>query len=172
MYAPVNKSRIRRRHDDRNEVIWSICIKATKEAAKNQRREGESRQTAGKKQWESRVASDLLIGLFVPALWRVFEEAKRPDLLDLKEIEAEILLGFWEAVRTRKTCRKLSGALINAGRRRVLTALRAAKKQRPQLPFDEKQILGDEQDSVSLQEEWSDSWVVYGSEYIEVLSRS
>lgn len=147
-------------YDDRNQVVWAICLEARKEAAKRQRPDGKSRQTAGKKRMQSRVASDLLIGLFVPALWRILEEANQPDLLDPNEVEAEILLGFWEAARTRRNSLKLSGALINAGRRRVLTALRAAKKQRLQLPFDEKQILAEEQALVSLQAEWSDPWVL------------
>jgi len=140
-------------YDDRNNVIWAICLEARREATNKRRSETRRR--------ESRIASDLLVGLFVPALWRIFDEAKWPELLDTREVEAEILLGFWEAARTLKNSRRLSGALINAGRHRVLTALRAAKKrQQLELPFDEKQILGDEQDLVSLRAEWSDPWVV------------
>lgn len=147
-------------YDDRNKVIWAICIEARKEAAKKNR-EGKSRPTAGRKRRERGVASDLLVGLFIPALWRVFDEANRPDLLDPKEIEGEILLGFWEAVRTRKNGRKLSGALMNAGRKRVWTALeRAAKEQQLLVPFDEDHLGDEEQDSSVLQPEWSDPWVV------------
>lgn len=139
-------------YEDRDKIIWALCLESRREAIEQQ----ESQARRG------RVASDLLLGLFVPALWRIFDEANGPHILDPQEIEAEILLGFWEAVRTGKNNLNLSGALINTGRHRAWKAVeRAAKDQQCLVPFDEDQVVIEEKDGLLiLQPEWSDPWVV------------
>lgn len=131
-------------YQDRDEIVLAMCQEAQAET-----------KTAG---GGRRVASDVLFWLFLPALWRVFEEATRPGLADPEEIEAEILLGFWEAAaEERSTSEKLSGRLVNAARHRAWGAVRRAIREAGrQYSVDEESAADFHPDAV----EWSDPWVL------------
>ncbi|MGH2767662.1 MAG: hypothetical protein ACRDIF_01720 [Actinomycetota bacterium] len=129
---------------DRDEIVFALCREAQAEAKTTDR--------------GRRVASDVLFWLFLPALWRVFEEATRPGLADPEEIEAEILLGFWEAAtEERSSSEKLSGRLVNAARHRAWKAVRRAVREAgPQGALDEEPAEDFQPHTV----EWSEPWVL------------
>lgn len=59
------------KYEDRDKVVWGICLEARKEALEERGSKAKRRQ----------IASNLLVGLFIPGLWRVFDEANRPGIL-------------------------------------------------------------------------------------------
>jgi hypothetical protein len=79
---------------------------------------------------KSRFATDLLTWIFLPALWKVAEQAATAETLSPREIEAEVLSGFWEqAVSEHQTCEGLSGRLVNSARHQVWRVIRSRLKE-------------------------------------------
>ncbi len=127
---------------ERDEAVFALCREAQAEA--------KAPEGGGC------FASDLLLWLFLPALWRVFEEATRPGVTDPAEIEAEILLGFWEAVSEHNSSQKLSGKLINAARHRAWQEVHRAL----QVAQREEGLDRRPEDLHSTEANFSDPWLV------------
>ncbi len=77
-----------------------------------------------------RFSTDLLVWIFLPALWKVAEQAEANKTLTPDEIAGEILSGFWEeAIKDHPGSEKLSGRLVNAGRHGVWRAIRSRRRE-------------------------------------------
>lgn len=130
-------------YEDRDRIIWALCQEARSEKAD------------GKPGRLPRPAADCLLGLFAPGLWRVFEEVRASSSLAPSEIEAEIALGFWEAVADAESHLKLSGRLVNSARHRAWGA--ANEEGRAGIPDDNLPAA-----ALRTNEEvdWSDPWLL------------
>lgn len=107
---------------------------------------------------QERLATDLLIWIFVPALWKVVEQAKRASKFTSTDVQAEVVKGFWEeAVRPRSSCEGISGALVNAARHQVWRTIRGEIKEShsPLEVLDPDKAEPDYPDP-----EWADPWLL------------
>jgi hypothetical protein len=130
-------------YERQDPVVFALCAEA--------RNESETRTA-------KRPASDLLFWIFVPALWKVVEQAQRASDLDPEDIQAEVIEGFWkEAVKARSSSSGLSGALVNAGRHQVWRAIRSAVKE-AHAPLDVLDSNAAEPNRPD--PEWADPWLL------------
>lgn len=131
-------------YEDRDRIVWALCLEARAEAR-------DQRKDPGRR----RPASDLLLGLFAPGLWRVFEEVRSAGVLAPHEIEAELVLGFWEAVHSARSHQKISGYLVNKARHRAWAA--AKEESRAASPDESVPAAPYEADE---DPDWSDPWIL------------
>lgn len=103
------------------------------------------------------MATDLLFWIFLPALWKVVEQAERATDFDPDDLQAEVLDGFWEAaIKNRASSKKLSGRLVNAARHQVWRAIRKqAREAHASLDTIEEEEEPDRPDP-----EWADPWLL------------
>lgn len=132
-------------YEDKDRILWAICEDA---------REESQRSKIGER--AHRTASDLLIGLFSPALWRIFDEVRSVQLADPDEILAEIVLGFWEAVHRKEDPRMLSSELVNSARRRAWEAVGHAL----QAPIPDEGLNQPMGPGAADDPDWSDPWML------------
>jgi hypothetical protein len=130
-------------YEQQDPVVFALCREAISES--------ETRRA-------ERLATDLLFWIFVPALWKVVEQAARASHLDSEDTQAEVIEGFWkEAVKGRSSGSGLSGALVNAGRHQVWRAIRSAAKE-THTPLD---VLDANQSEPNRPDpEWADPWLL------------
>lgn len=132
-------------YEDRDRIVWALCLEARAEAKTQRKEPGRS----------SHTASDLLLGLFAAGLWRVFEEVRSAGVLAAHEIEAELVLGFWEAVHSARSHQKISGYLVNKARHRAWAA--AKEESRAASPDESVPAAPYEADE---DPDWSDPWIL------------
>jgi hypothetical protein len=105
-----------------------------------------------------RLATDLLFWIFVPALWRVVEQAERANESTSIDIQTEVVEGFWEeAVRPRSSSDAISGALVNAARHQVWRTIRGETKE----SHSPLEVLDpDKAEPHYPDPEWADPWLL------------
>lgn len=129
-------------YEEQNPVVVVLCREAREEA---------------KARAKSRFATNLLTWIFLPALWKVAEQAESIEILSPGEIEAEVLSGFWErAISEHASSEGLSGRLVNAGRHQVWRVIRSRlKEDHPDLESLASTAAPNLADPI-----WSDPWVL------------
>lgn len=132
-------------YEEKDRILWAICEEAREESERSKKGED-----------TSRTASDLLVGLFSPALWRIFDEVRSVQIADPDEILAEIVFGFWEAVHRKQDPRMLSSELVNSARRRAWEAVGEALRA----PVPDEGLTHPMGPAPTEDPDWSDPWML------------